>query len=235
MFAENTITKENLDFYLKELAKELRKRGGAKMPAEIILVGGASVIINYGFREMTMDIDAVIMASSCMKEAINAVGDRFNLPNGWINDDFKKTDSYSPRLPLHSEYYREYSHVLTVRTVKAEYLVAMKLVSGRRYKKDLSDIIGILYEQEKQSSPLDFDKINRAVIELYGSWDRVDDYSRAVLDEALKSRNLAGLFEAQMKEENAAKETVAEIEEKYPGTVNGDNINKIIEMARRKK
>lgn len=57
-------TKNNLDSYLKELAKEFRKMNGTKMPAEIILIGGASVLVNYGFREMTYDVDAIIWASS---------------------------------------------------------------------------------------------------------------------------------------------------------------------------
>ena len=35
MFAEKPFTKENLDSYLKELAKEFRKKNGTKMPAEI--------------------------------------------------------------------------------------------------------------------------------------------------------------------------------------------------------
>lgn len=39
-------------------------------------------IANYGFREMTYDIDAVITASSARMEAVNAVGDRLSLPNG---------------------------------------------------------------------------------------------------------------------------------------------------------
>ena len=43
------ITKEDLDKYLTELAKEFRRRNGKKTPAEIILIGGASVVINYGF------------------------------------------------------------------------------------------------------------------------------------------------------------------------------------------
>ena len=58
MSAEVSITKENLDTLLKELAKEFRKLNGTKTPAEIILVGGAAVIANYGFRELTNDIDA---------------------------------------------------------------------------------------------------------------------------------------------------------------------------------
>ena len=85
MSVEKGFTKENLDYYLKELAKEFRKRNGKNTPAEIVLVGGAAILANYGFREMTYDIDAVITASSAMKEAVNTVGDRLGLPNGWLN------------------------------------------------------------------------------------------------------------------------------------------------------
>lgn len=67
MSADKQFTKANLDTCLKELAKEFRKHNGSKMPAEIILIGGASVLINYGFREMTYDMDAIIQSSSAMK------------------------------------------------------------------------------------------------------------------------------------------------------------------------
>ena len=56
MLYDKPFTKENLDLYLKELAKEFRRQNGKNMPAEIILIGGASVVINYGFREMTYDM-----------------------------------------------------------------------------------------------------------------------------------------------------------------------------------
>ena len=140
MFVEKGFTKEKLDYYLKELAKEFRKRNGKNTSAEIVLVGGAAILANYGFREMTYDIDAVITASSALKEAVNTVGDRLGLPNGWLNADFKNTSSYSPKLSQYSKYYRTYSNVLNIRTISSEYLVAMKLMSGRRYKKDLSDM-----------------------------------------------------------------------------------------------
>ena len=58
MSFEIPFTKDNLDFYLKELAKEYKKQARG-MDAELILIGGASVLINYGFREMTTDIDAI--------------------------------------------------------------------------------------------------------------------------------------------------------------------------------
>ena len=66
-------TKDNLDHCLRELGKEFRKRGGKQAPAEIILIGGAAVLVGYGFRDMTYDVDAVIQAASSIKDAINTV------------------------------------------------------------------------------------------------------------------------------------------------------------------
>jgi len=101
--------------YLKELAKEYRKRSGKNTPAEVILIGGAAVVINYGFREMTYDADAIITASSYMKDAINYVGDKYGLPTGWMNDDFKKTESYTPKIVQYAEYYKTFSNIVTFR------------------------------------------------------------------------------------------------------------------------
>ena len=132
--SDTLFTRDNLDSCLKELAKEFRKINGSRIPAEIILIGGASVLINYGFREMTYDMDAIIQASSSMKDAINHVGDRLGLPNGWLNTDFMKTSSYTPKLIQYSKYYKTFSNVLRVRTVSAEYLIVMKLMAGDNIK-----------------------------------------------------------------------------------------------------
>ncbi|MCQ2421906.1 MAG: hypothetical protein MJ064_02795 [Lachnospiraceae bacterium] len=45
MSADKPFTKENLDSYLKELAKEFRKKNGNRMLAEIILLGGAFKVL----------------------------------------------------------------------------------------------------------------------------------------------------------------------------------------------
>lgn len=74
--SSDSFTKDNLDTYLKELAKEYRRRSGKHMQAEIVLVGGAAILTNYAFRDMTTDVDAVIHAASSMKDAINYVGDK---------------------------------------------------------------------------------------------------------------------------------------------------------------
>lgn len=59
---------ENLDTYLKELAKEFRKINGKTVPAEVILVGGAAILANYGFRDKTYDVDAIIHATIQFEE-----------------------------------------------------------------------------------------------------------------------------------------------------------------------
>lgn len=235
MFVEKGFTKENLDYYLKELAKEFRKRNGKNTSAEIVLVGGAAILANYGFREMTYDIDAVITASSALKEAVNTVGDRLGLPNGWLNADFKNTSSYSPKLLQYSKYYRTYSNVLNIRTISSEYLVAMKLMSGRRYKKDLSDIIGILSEQERMGEPLSYQKIDSAVRNLYAGWEHISEYAIQVLKAALDSENLKELFMEQEHEEALSKQAVLQVQ-KYEGEkVKESNVDEIIQKALRKK
>ena len=43
---------EKIKTYLKKMAEEYCKKVGKDMPDELILIGGASVLINYGFRNM---------------------------------------------------------------------------------------------------------------------------------------------------------------------------------------
>lgn len=111
----NKFNKNNLDNYLNELSKEYKRLGGRKTPVEIILIGGAAIIENYGFRDMTTDIDAILPSMSNMKEAINRVGDKFGLSNGWLNADFMKTSSYTDKLFQYSVYYKTFNQVLNVR------------------------------------------------------------------------------------------------------------------------
>ena len=237
MSSENTnyFTKENLDEYLKELGREYRRLMGKSMPAEIIIIGGAAIIANYGFRDMTTDVDAIIRAASSMKDVINRVGDKFNLPNGWLNADFMHTGSYSPKLMEYSVKYRQFSNVLEVRTVSAEYLVAMKLCSGRKYKKDLSDIIGILYEHEKRGVPLTMEDIDRAICNLYGSWDRIPADSVAFIQNIMKNGDLEKVYQAVRDEEKRSKELLVQFEADYPEVTNTENADTILEALKRRK
>ena len=228
MSAETPITKENLDTYLKELAKQFRKLNGKAMPAEITLIGGASILINYGFRDSTYDVDALIHASSAMKDAINYVTDTLGLPNGWLNEDFKNTRSYTPRLVNYSKYYRTFSNVLTVRTITGEYLVAMKLMAYRQYKHDISDIVGILREQQNSGDPLTFERIDKAVTDLYDSWENLPENAKNMIQGILANEDMDALYEAYANEEAAAKDALITFEDKYPDVLKEDNLAEIL-------
>lgn len=229
MSIDTPFTKENLDTFLSKLAREFRKLNGTSMPAEIILIGGAAILINYGFRDMTYDIDAIIHASSSMKDAINKVGDELGLPNGWLNSDFMKTTSYSSKLSQYSVYYKRFGYVLEVRTISREYLIAMKLMSGRQYKNDISDVIGILLEEQERGQVLTLEKIKTAVCNLYGNWDNLPQHSREIITEIMKSGQLDILFKQYRSMETASKEALISFNSTYPGAANIDNINDIIQ------
>ncbi len=228
-------TKENIDLFLKELAKEYRKLAGKKMPAELVIIGGASILINYGFRNSTTDIDAVIQATSGIKDAINIVGERYSLPYEWLNDDFEKTDSYSPKLLQFSKYYRTYSNVLTIRTISSEYLIAMKLRSGRQYKNDMSDILGILSEHDATEQTITIEQIKQAVSDLYGAWDTLTEISRDFIDNVMKDKQYKELYRSTREKEKETRKLLIRFEKDYPGAAKQESINNIIQNLREKK
>ncbi|MBR2810727.1 MAG: hypothetical protein IKD69_05030 [Solobacterium sp.] len=204
------------------------------MPAELILIGGASVLINYGFRNMTTGIDALIQAASAMKEAINHVGDRYGLPNGWLNADFMNTDSYSVKLSQFSVYYKTYATIVTIRTVAAEYLIAMKLRSGRQYKSDLSDILGILAEHEKRGMPISMDQIRKAVTDLYGAWESLPETSQAFIENVMEDGHFESLYEQTVSSEKEVGALLVQFDQNYLNVVTGKNVNEIAENLQKK-
>lgn len=230
MSSENQfeITRDKLDVYLKEVAKEYRKQAGKSIPAELILIGGASVLINYGFRNMTTNVDALIQASSVMTDAINRVGDRYGLPNGWLNSDFTRTESYSTYLSQYSEYYKTFSNVVTIRTISAEYLIAMKLRSGRLYKRDLSDVLGILAEHEKSQTPISLERIRKAVVDLYGSWDALSEASQTFIENVMTDGHFEAIYSQVVDDEDNAKVLLKQFENDYPGVTNESNADTIV-------
>jgi hypothetical protein len=230
-------TSDSIDYYLRTLGVEFRKLNGKKMRAELVLVGGASVLMNYGFRDSTYDIDAVIAASSAMKDAINNVGDRLGLPTGWLNADFTKTESYSPKLVQYSKYYKTFSNILEVRTVTAEYLIAMKLMAGRGYKNDQTDIIGIIHEHARTGHPITREMIVLAATALYGGWSKLPKSSRALLDEILAVEDLSELYLQYRESELAAKDILSGLHANRAAAVNPMkpvSAQEVLDMAREK-
>lgn len=221
-------SKEEIDIYLSKLSKEYKKLGGRNMPVEIVLTGGAAVVTNYGFRDSTTDIDAIIPVVSIMKEAITHVGDNNGLHNGWLNADFTKTSSYSPNLASFSKHYKTYNQILNVRTITGEYLVAMKLKSARQYKYDMSDIVGILAEHERQGKPILYKDIDNAVINLYGNWNGISLEAKDELDTIFSIGHYAELYDKVRTGEINTHALLKEFQEKYPDVLASNSINNVI-------
>jgi hypothetical protein len=234
MSAKTPFSKQQLDTYLNELGKEFRRLTKRKSEAELILVGGAAILINYTFRDATTDADAIILGASAMDDAIRNVGNKFELLPGWLNTDFSKTASYTPKLREYSKPYRTFSNVLHVRTVADEYLVAMKLMAGRQYKHDLSDIVGILWEHEKNGAPLGRTQIDSAINTLYEN-KPLPDITRQLLDDIFNHGDLQSVYSELQKQEEEARDILRIFESEYPNTLTADTIDNVLEQMKKRK
>lgn len=227
--SSNELRKPDIDLYLYELAKAYRKQNRHSMQVEIVIVGGASVLLNYSFRDSTTDIDAVLSAKAELLSAARVVQEKFGLPDGWVNADFSRTTSYSPRLVQHSKHYKTFCGVLNVRTVEGKYLFAMKLMSFRQYKKDISDLIGIAKELSEVGTPLTIAQIHLAVEDLYGNVEKLPEGALSMAEHILECEDLEALFYDTIEEERRAKRALLDAQRCYPDKVNDANANSFIE------
>lgn len=119
--------------------------------------------------------------------------------------------------------------------MSAEYLVAMKLMAGRQYKNDLSDIVGILIEQEERNEPLTFDSIQKAIIDLYDSYDKIPEDSRNFIEAVYNKEDLRAFYKQCRELEQENKDVLVGFQEDYPDVLNGDNLADILKSAKAKK
>ena len=229
--------KEDVNRYLKKISKIYKKLTAGRMPAEIILVGGSVIAVNYHFRQSSTDIDAIIQASDAMRDAICRIRDDDELPDDWINSDFTKTASFSSMLRLYSRHYRTFSNVVEIRTVSGVFLIAMKMRSGRIYKHDLSDIIGILIEEnEMRKNPINISEIRDACNKLYGEngYDTMPEVSRKLVENAvnLSAQELRNLYQRQIETEAENCRLLIQFEAENPGVLNGENLEEIVKRLK---
>jgi hypothetical protein len=116
----------------EELAGVLGQRA---VDARVFVVGGAAMVLAYGQRRMTRDVDAIFEPKAEVYAAAHDVAVSRNLPEDWLNDAAK---AFAPgtdpkqRVVLHTEN-------LEVSVASPEYLLAMKLLASR-VDQDVDDI-----------------------------------------------------------------------------------------------
>lgn len=229
------ITKNNFMDCLKDLGKEYRKAYGKNFTAEIILIGGGAVLAKYSFRELTYDVDAILKLAPGIKGIASKVADKYSLPPNWLNDDFTATASFAEKLVQVSRHYRQFSNVLNIRIVDAEYLLAMKLMSGRQYKYDLSDIVGIVHEHSITGNPIKKEDAVKAFYDLYGKDAVMPDVSKDLLNKVFDDIDLKQLYLHTRQEEENSKELLLEFDSRYPKVLSIDNTNSILEELKQRE
>lgn len=229
------ITKENADVILKAFAKEYKKINGSRS-LEIIIVGGGSILLNYGFREYTQDFDVMVRKAENIKDISYRVAELYNLPMNWLNTDFTHTASYSDKLREVSKHYRTFNNgSLEFRTIQEEYLIAMKMVSARDYRNDISDIIGILMCMLKNNTEISIEKIESALCYLYPNmsikeevYEKVRGYLELSIEELEKE------YLQVKNDEGEIEQNLVWIDKKYPKAVTEKSIDSITKMLREK-
>ena len=80
-----------------------------------------------------------------------------------------------------------------------------------------------------------YDKVNTAVNQLYGGWDNISEYAKELLQKVLECKDLKQLFIEFSADEMEAKEALLDVERKYPGAVQKDTVDSIIEVSKKRK
>lgn len=225
----NKIKKDKLDYYLNELAKEYHKLG-RKSKGEIILIGGAAIIANYDFRHMSEDADSIIYAESHLKEAIQKVARKNNLPDNWLNQDFIYTRSYSDKIAKYAKNYKQLSYGITFKIIDREYLVAMKLASFRKYKNDISDIVGILIAEYKNGNEIHLKEIQSAIINLYGVYNYIGDEAISFIERIMENKEYLNMYDSVSNDEKLGRTIYQELKNKID--INEHNINDVLSKTK---
>jgi hypothetical protein len=118
------LSRDDIVRALEALAREL----GEGEPIELALAGGAALVLMYGAREATKDVDAIILAGSAarVRAAAERVAGALGLPATWLNDAAKGyVHGLAPGAIVFS------APSLVARALAAEQLLAMKLSAWR--------------------------------------------------------------------------------------------------------
>ncbi len=116
------LSKKNIVEALELVATEL---GRGEDSHELVIAGGAALVLLYSARESTKDVDAAL-SDMAVREAAQQVASRLNLPEDWLNDGAK---GYVHGLALGEVVFQAES--LVVRTLAPKQLLAMKLSAWR--------------------------------------------------------------------------------------------------------
>jgi hypothetical protein len=117
-------TREQIERFLERLNHELAQLG---VTGEICIVGGAALVLGFGCRNSTRDIDALVIAPPSIRAAAQKVAELEQIPSSWLNDGAK---GFASSQPIETKEILQMSHLRVV-SPPAEYILAMKCIAAR--------------------------------------------------------------------------------------------------------
>lgn len=113
----------------------------------------------------------------------------------------------------------------------------MKLMAGRQYKHDLSDVIGIIAGEKEKGNNITLEKIKLAVKNLYNDYEKIPETSRVFIENILNRIDSGDetVYDEFVNREKKNKETLLDFECKYPNVLTGDNLADVLFAAEKKK
>ena len=119
------LSAEDITEAFAALSDELERR---ERRGEIVVVGGAALVLLFRARESTKDVDAYFVhpLAAEIREAAAAVANQLELPSDWLNDSAK---GYLVGITTGDVLYESAS--LVVRAASTVQLLAMKLAAWR--------------------------------------------------------------------------------------------------------
>ena len=125
------MTSEEIEKYLSELSGLLAAK---EVIGEICIYGGAAMCLAFKARPATKDVDAIFEPVKAMRGAINAIGEKYGLNEGWLNFAVKMFVVEHERKILF-----DFPN-LKVFVPTADYLLAMKVLALRAESFDTFDV-----------------------------------------------------------------------------------------------
>jgi len=157
---------------------------------ELCIYGGSAMMLAYGVRTTTKDVDAIMRPTEVAQRLAKKVAERLNLHESWLNSDVRQFVSDAGTFaPLDIEDLEGAAkRHLKITRPSASYLLAMKSLACRvgapgQYG-DVADLQFLINKMNIQT----LDEIN-AHIDRFYPHDGLTEHAVAVLKDLLQKRN----------------------------------------------
>lgn len=173
-----TMDRNQITFFLEKLSEALGEKG---VQGEIVVYGGAAMVLALKARVSTKDVDAIFAPKEIIYQVSREIEKLYGAPENWLNDAVKgfisSKEEHEPFGDLPN---------LKIYTATPEYLLAMKCLSLRlgRGDTDLDDILFLIKHLGIQSSN---DLLN--LVEKYYPRNRISPKTQFAIEELFEELN----------------------------------------------